>query len=52
MTSAGQAQPQVWWLPGWGWLPADGWRLVPVGSRPLPGAPVVWCSRTRQRARR
>jgi hypothetical protein len=52
MMSAGQAQPQVWWLLGWGWFPAGGWRLMPVGSLPLPGALIVWCSRTRQRARR
>jgi len=45
------AQPQMWWLPGWDWSLAGAWRLVPAGSRPLPGAPIVWCSRTRQRAR-
>ena len=51
MASAGWAQPQVSWLPGWGWSLAGAWRLVAAGSRPLPRAPIVSCSRTRQRAR-
>jgi hypothetical protein len=51
MTPAGWAQPQVLWLPGWGWSPAGAWRLVAAGSPPLPRAPIVSCSRIRQRAR-
>jgi len=51
MTPAGWAQPRVLWLPGWGWPPPGAWRLVAAVSRRLPRAPIVPCSRTRQRPR-